>query len=172
MLLVTTFPDTHQHFLSCSQSTRAWLAPFSPNNNQETMTHRYNWLLKHTSGAAPCTMTHKEREKKGRQRCSYTGSRLHGVAQVAAEVAGLVLRLVAAGQLGQALGSRRTNPSETRHSADRPKKVLIGFPAGLCVFCSGSSPHYCGRCRCSRLRGEEPRRARPRTHLPLLRSWR
>lgn len=33
----------------------------------------------------------------------YAGAGLHGVAQVAAEVAGLVLALVATGQLGQAL---------------------------------------------------------------------
>lgn len=39
----------------------------------------------------------------------YTGTRLHRVAQITAEVSGLVLCLIAAGQLGQALRDKRTH---------------------------------------------------------------
>lgn len=38
---------------------------------------------------------------------SYVGARLHGVSQVTAEEAGLVLSVVAAGQLAQALRTER-----------------------------------------------------------------
>lgn len=44
-------------------------------------------------------------ELKGQR--PYTGARLHRVAQITAEVTGLVLGLIAAGQLGQALRNKR-----------------------------------------------------------------
>lgn len=50
-----------------------------------------------------------------RKSCPYTGTGLHRVAQIAAEVTGLVLGVVAAGQLGQALGTgenRRVNEAQ------------------------------------------------------------
>lgn len=47
-------------------------------------------------------------ELQGKKK-TYTGTRLHRVAQVAAEVSGLVLCLVAAGQLGQALNNNNNN---------------------------------------------------------------
>lgn len=51
---------------------------------------------------------------------AYAGPGLHGVAQIAAEVAGLVVGVVAAGQLAQALGKQkealRKNPNHAFQS--------------------------------------------------------
>lgn len=60
--------------------------------------------------------------------CSYPGARLHGVAQITAEVTGLVLGLVAAGQLGPALRNKRrdwSNHSKRQPPRKRPTTVIL-----------------------------------------------
>lgn len=68
-------------------------------------------VIKHTSDAAPDPTSLKliRRRATGEKKKTYTGTRLHRVAQVTAEVSGLVLCLVAAGQLGQALNNNNNN---------------------------------------------------------------
>ena len=63
---------------------------------------------------------------------SYAGAGLHGVAQVTAEVARLVLRIVAAGQLGQALGKGEHNRGWSRTTERTSVAADPLRPTGRC----------------------------------------
>ena len=67
--------------------------------------------IKQASALSYNPESHHEEKKRTakRQGCPYISTRLHRVSQITDEVSGLVLRVIAAGQLGQALINKRTD---------------------------------------------------------------
>ena len=83
----------------------------------------------------------------------------------------LILSVVAAGQLGQALRKEDTSQKQTRNGAC---KDASGSGAGGSrkPILDSVSPHYSAQFRCSQLQGAAPHTAQPHTLLPHPHFWR
>lgn len=88
-----------------SQYITAFPVLFTPNLRMKLCHCCDNFLYWNTSHTS--ALNHNVNNNNTRLMCSYIGTRLHRVSQIAAEVAGLVLSFIAAGQLAQALRNKR-----------------------------------------------------------------